>query len=96
MKDEGLGNVILPTVKEIIIANSMWEEAIYSKTLCHMDQPSLTQVVTNCDKRPIGTSGGFGYKSQFEDMDIVLMDSALLAHWICKEGKTQTKQKISY
>lgn len=96
LKEEGLGNVILPTVKEIIIANSMWEEAIYSKTLCHMGQPSLSQVVTNCDKRPIGTSGGFGYKSQFEDMDIVLMDSALLAHWICKEGKTQTKQKISY
>ncbi|WP_238318776.1 hypothetical protein [Peptoniphilus senegalensis] len=56
LKEEGLGNVILPTVKEIIIANSMWEEAIYQKTLCHMDQPSLTQVVTNCDKRPIGTS----------------------------------------
>lgn len=96
LKDEGVGNIILPTVKEIIVANSMWEEAIYSKTLCHMDQPSLTQVVTNCDKRPIGTSGGFGYKSQFEDMDIALMDSALLAHWICKEEKIQTKQKISY
>lgn len=96
LKDEGLNNIILPTVKEIIIANSTWEEAIYSKTLCHMDQPSLSQVVTNCDKRPIGTSGGFGYKSQFEDMDIVLMDSALLAHWACKEGKEQVKQKISY
>ena len=59
LKEEGLGNVILPTVKEIIIANSMWEEAIYQKSLCHMDQPSLTQVVTNCDKRPIGTSSGW-------------------------------------
>lgn len=96
LKDEGLNSIILPTVKEIIIANSTWEEAIYSKTLCHMGQPSLSQVVTNCDKRPIGTSGGFGYKSQFEDMDIVLMDSALLAHWACKEGKEQIKQKISY
>lgn len=96
LKDEGLNNIILPTVKEIIIANSTWEEAIYSKTLCHMGQPSLSQVVTNCDKRPIGTSGGFGYKSQFEDMDIALMDSALLAHWACKEGKEQVKQKISY
>lgn len=96
LKDEGLNSIILPTVKEIIIANSTWEEAIYSKTLCHMGQPSLSQVVTNCDKRSIGTSGGFGYKSQFEDMDIVLMDSALLAHWACKEGKEQVKQKISY
>lgn len=96
LRDEGIRNVILPTVKEIIIANSMWEEAIFSKTLCHMGQPSLTQVVTNCEKRLIGTSGGFGYKSQFEEMDIVLMDSALLAHWICKEAKEHVTQKIQY
>ncbi|MDO5015283.1 MAG: terminase large subunit [Clostridia bacterium] len=96
LRQEGIGNVILPTVKEIIIANSMWEEAIYAKTLCHMDQPSLTQVVTNCVKRNIGTSGGFGYKSQFEEMDISLMDSALLAHWVCRETKETIKQKISY
>ena len=96
LKGEGVRHVVLPTVKEIIIANAMWEEAIYSKALCHMDQPSLTQVVTNCDKRPIGTSGGFGYKSQYEEMDIVLMDSALLAHWACKAQKEMVRQKISY
>ena len=96
LKGAGVRHVILPTVKEIIIANARWEEAIYAKTLCHMDQPSLTQVVTNCDKRPIGTGGGFGYKSQYEEMDIVLMDSALLAHWVCKEQKDVVRQKISY
>ncbi|MCI5698467.1 MAG: terminase large subunit [Clostridiales bacterium] len=96
IKDVGIKSIILPTVKEIILANSMWEEAIFSKSMCHMDQPSLTQVATNCDKRPIGTSGGFGYRSQFEDMDIVLMDSAILAHWACKEEKESAKQKISY
>lgn len=65
LQEVGIRSVILPTVKEIIIANAMWEEAIYQKTICHMDQLSLSQVVTNCDKRPIGTSGGFGYKAHY-------------------------------
>ena len=96
MKDVGLKEPTLPTVKEIINANSLWEQGIYQQSICHNDQPSLTQVVTNCDKRNIGSNGGFGYKSQFEDMDISLMDSALLAHWACSEFKPKKKQKIRY
>ena len=96
MKDFGLKEPILPTVKEIIVANSLWEQGIYQQSICHNDQPSLTQVVTNCDKRNIGSNGGFGYKSQFEDMDISLMDSAMLAHWACVESKPKKKQKIRY
>ena len=96
IKDEGIKDVILPTVREVVIANALWEEAIYAKTICHMDQKSLTQVVTNCDKRNIGSGGGFGYKSQYDEMDIALMDSALLAHWACKESKEAVKQIIRY
>ncbi|WP_311537208.1 terminase [uncultured Anaerococcus sp.] len=96
LKRVGLRQVILPTVKEIIKANSMWEQGIYDKSLCHLDQPSLSQVVTNCEKRNIGSSGGFGYRSQFEDMDIILMDACLLAHYSCKEVKEKNKQRISY
>lgn len=96
LKRAGLRQVILPTVKEIIKANSMWEQGIYDKSLCHLDQPSLSQVITNCEKRNIGSSGGFGYRSQFEDMDIILMDACLLAHYSCKEVKEKNKQRISY
>ena len=96
MKDYRLKKPVLPTVREIIVANSLWSQAIYQQTLCHNDQPSLTKVVTNCDKRAIGSNGGFGYRSQFDDMDISLMDSALLAHWACYNGKPKHKQKIIY
>lgn len=96
MKERKLKEPILPTVKEVITANSLWEQGIYGKTICHNNQPSLTQVVTNCDKRTIGSNGGFGYRSQFDDMDIGLMDSALLAHWVCCEHKPKKKQKIRY
>lgn len=96
MKDFKLKEPVLPKVKEVINANSSWEQGIYQRTICHNDQPSLTTVVTNCDKRNIGTSGGFGYKSLFDDMDISLMDSALLAHWACNEFKPKAKQQIRY
>ena len=96
MKEFGLKEPTLPTVKEIITANSLWEQGIYQQTICHNNQPSLTQTVINCDKRNIGSNGGFGYKSQFEDMDIGLMDSTMLAHWACNEFKPKKKQKISY
>lgn len=96
MKDFGLKQPVLPTVKEIVVANSLWEQGIYQQSICHNDQPSLTHVVTNCEKRTIGSNGGFGYKSQFEDMDISLMDSALLAHWACNEYKPKPKQRIGY
>ena len=87
MKDSGIKKApILPTVKEIIVANASFEQAVFKKSLCHTGQPSLEQVVTNCEKRAIGTNGGFGYKSQLEDYDIALMDSVMLAHWLCAES----------
>lgn len=96
MKDFGLKEPILPTVKEIISANSGWEQAIYQQELRHNDQPSLTAVTTNCAKRNIGSNGGFGYKSQFDDMDISIMDSALLAHWACGNMKPKKQQLVRY
>lgn len=96
MKDVRLKEPILPTVKEIIVANAAFERGIYQKTIRHMEQLSLTEVVSNCDKRNIGSSGGFGYRSQLEDYDISLMDSVILAHWACIEDKPTRKQTISY
>ena len=96
MKDSGLKKPILPTVKEIIVANSTFEQGLFQQTIKHKGQPSLSQVVTNCDKRNIGSSGGFGYRSQIEENDIALMDSMILAHWAASSNKPVKKQKISY
>ena len=96
LKRNGIRQVSLPTVQEIIVANAMWEKGIYEETICHKAQPSLEATVTNCLKRTIGSNGGFGYKSQFEDYDIALMDSALLAHFALGTKKEVIKQQIRY
>lgn len=96
IKDARIKKPILPTVKEIIVANSTFEQGLFQQTIKHKGQPSLSQVVTNCDKRNIGSSGGFGYSSQIEENDISLLDSVILAHWACHNSKSVKKQKISY
>ncbi len=97
MKDYGIKvKPILPRVKEIVVANSMWEKGIYKGSIIHNNQPSLREVAINCEKRLIGTGGGFGYRAQFEEHDISLMDSALLAHWACSVAKPPKKQLVRY
>jgi hypothetical protein len=87
---------ILPKVSEVIMANSMFTNAIYQEGICHNDQPSLTQVVTNCEKRAIGSSGGFGYRSLKPEADITLLDSVMLAYWQCSVYRERRKQKVRY
>lgn len=96
IKQTKLKKPILPTVKEIVNANSLFEQSIYNDGIRHNDQSSLTQVVTNCEKRAIGSNGGFGYKALKPENDIALMDSALLAHWACSVYREKPKQIISY
>lgn len=96
IKDARIKKPILPTVKEIIVANSTFEQGLFQQTIKHRGQPSLSQVVTNCEKRNIGSSGGFGYRSQIEGNDIALMDSIILAFWAASNSKPPKRQKISY
>jgi phage terminase large subunit-like protein len=96
LDEQRIKGVILPTVKEIVIANAKFEQLLYAQEICHMNQPSLKQVATNCEKRAIGANGGFGYRSQFEPMEIGLLDACILAIWQCSESKEKKKQRISY
>lgn len=98
MKNLGLKvKPILPAVREVVLANTTFEQGLYEKKLVHSGQESLRQIVTNCERRPIGTNGGFGYKSLVETYDIAIMDSMILAYWACNTTKDNVpKQSISY
>lgn len=96
LEEQKLKGVILPSVKEVVIANAKFEQMLYAGEICHNNQPSLRQVATNCEKRAIGSGGGFGYKAQFDTMEIGLLESAILAIWQCSESKEKKRQRISY
>ena len=94
MKKHRMKNCVLPTVKQVINANATFEKLLYEGRICRMEQPSLTQVVTNCQKRPIGSNGGFGYQAIYETMDISLMDSVIFAVWSVTEFTDTKPQKM--
>lgn len=87
MKDARLQRPYLPTVKDIIAANTFFEAQLFAGKICHMGQPALTQVVTNCEHRNIGSNGGYGFRSILDGADISLMDSMILACWAAEEFK---------
>ena len=96
MREEGLARPLLPTVKQVIKANATFEQLLYAKEICHKGQPALTQSVSNCEKRAIGSSGGFGYTSLKDAIDVSIMESMILALWGATEHKVREKQVVSY
>ena len=97
MKEARLKKPEVPTVAQIIKANAVFELALSQATLVHMHQSAVTQIVSNCEKRNIGSNGGFGYRSILDGADVSILDSMILAHWICSETKAEKKkQRIAY
>lgn len=97
MKAKKLKAPIMPSTVEFIQANSKFERNIYNLKLCHMGQQGLTDIVTNCEKRAIGSAGGFGYRSMILGADISLLDSVILASWAIENfEQTVKKVKVSY
>lgn len=96
MKTSHMRRPILPRVSDVINASAEFEQAVFDKTICHLGQPSLAEVVTNCEHRAIGSNGGFGYRSINAEREIALMDSMILAHWAAMESKDKVKQQIRY
>lgn len=96
LKERRVKGIVLPTVKEVIIANSLFEQCLFGGTICHSNQPSLVQSVANCEHRAIGSAGGFGYRSIKDQVDVTLVESIALAFWVCHENKIKRKQKITF
>ena len=96
-KEAKIKHVESVNVQQFIKANSVFDMAMEQGTFCHMQQSAVTQVVSNCERRKIGAYGGLGYQSSIEGADIALLDSMILAHWICSDTKAEKKkQKIAY
>ena len=96
LKEEKVKHVETMNVSQVIKANSVFDMAMESGTFVHMHQSAVTQVVSNCERRKIGSSGGLGYQSSLDGADIALLDSMILAHWICSETKAEKKKQQVY
>lgn len=98
LKKEKIRTFILPKVGEVTKAGKKFMDLLYAGTLKHKGQPGMVTTVTNCEKRAIGSNGGFGFNSTKGDISI--MDSAILAAWARLEFKdrdvSKKKKRVSY
>lgn len=96
LKERKLKKAVVMKTPQVIKANALFEQALSDAGVVHMQQSAAEQVISNCEKRAIGSNGGFGYRSLIDRADISILDSMIIAHWICSETKAGKKQKISY
>jgi phage terminase large subunit-like protein len=94
IKQRKLKAPVLPSVAQVVLANAAFQSALFSRSIRHMGQPSVVQIVSNCEKRAIGSNGGFGYRSIMEGAAVELLDAVILAHWACSEQKERRKQTV--
>lgn len=96
MKDAGMKKPIVPDSNDFILANTQFEQSTFNNGLVHMPQPSLDEAVTNCEKKKYGNRGAFIYVPNVETIDITIMESAVLAHWLCLNSKERKAQHVGY
>lgn len=94
-KDQKL-KVTEATTKEVIAASSDFEKAVAAGTICHKGQPSLRQSVCNSQHRAIGSGGGYGFRTLDDDIDVSLMESVILAMYVCAQAKEAKVQRVFY
>ena len=75
----------------MITSSAGFERGVFAQNICHADQPSLEQVIANCEHRAISSGGGFGYTSILEGADISLLEAVVLAHWACANSSDKKK-----
>lgn len=88
--------IVKPTTAEVINAYASFRQAIDVDTVTHNGQQSVTQAISNCEKRLIGNNGAFGFRSIKENVDVSIVESIALAYWSCSNVKERRKQRISY
>jgi phage terminase large subunit-like protein len=94
LKEAKVRHVTLPSVNQIVAAAAAFEQGIFDEQICHAGQPSMVQAATNCEKRAIGSKGGFGYRSLKEGVEIGILESAMTAFYQCSQSKERNAQRI--
>lgn len=85
-----------PKYGEFMVACSGFRQAIDAETIEHTGQPSVTQAVSNCERRLIGNAGGFGFRSLSQDIEGAIVESLALAHYGASIAKERKKPKVWY
>jgi len=87
-----------PSAKEYADACSRFNNAVIERKLEHAGYDDLTDSVIQCKRRPIGTSGGWGFAPVSDEIDATITDATALAYYgaVTSKRVPGRKMKVGY
>lgn len=88
----GVSKLVLKPPKSTEVADSCstLDNAVRERKVTHIAQPYVDEAVRNTTKRPIGSSGGWG----FDGDGATVMEAIALAHWAALTSKRNPNQTL--
>lgn len=82
--------MVAPSSDQVVTAHSMFLTAVTDGGLSHIDDPVLSGSIASAGRRPIGTAGGWGFRS-LDGGDVTLAESAVMAHYGASTARKSTR-----
>lgn len=100
LREAGIKNkriIIAPTLDQVLVSHSTFENGYIQGGLSHSSQPELTEQALSASRRKIGKNGGYGWEPP-EGGSVAFLDAATLAFWGAKITRRSAgkKQVISF
>jgi hypothetical protein len=95
LADRGVPDRVVWTMRvpQVIAAHAVFYEAVRTKKLTHFGQSPLDKAVASAEKRPIGSSGGWGWRATTPEADVTPLDAVTLAHYGAVTSKRRPDRK---
>lgn len=95
LEERGVPNPVVWTlqVRQVIAAHAMFYEAVRTKRFTHFGQAPLNKAVAHAEKRPIGASGGWGWRATTPETDVTPLDAVTLAFYGAMTSKRRPGRK---
>lgn len=81
--------IIRPNTDEVVAAHAGFVQAVVDATMTHLDDEAMNESARVAMRRPIGKTGGWGF-APYDDGDVTLIESAVMAHFGASQQKTRS------
>lgn len=92
LRSAGVASRIIwtPRTDQVVAAHAMMLAAVKDGSMRHRPGAVLDEQVRTATKRPIGSAGGFGWRTPAGE-SVALLDAVTLAHWACRTTRRRPR-----
>jgi hypothetical protein len=85
--------IVRPTTAQAIEAYTGFVNATRAHTITHIEDESTDESVCECNRRRIGTAGGYGFQSN-DRANATLVDALAFAYWGAMQIRREPSEEV--